>query len=163
MLEPPKQIEHLFRAAGWDGLARTKPDPSICVDHPAYPIIESFDGLHVRHEMVNELGSDSHDADIEFKWLPSLWPSAAAWTNRLNVQFVGVGLTRRSYSQLWVSNDGRYFYSNDISDHFEYIADNWETAIVNVLKLSPTRVLLETGTRTIPGDERFYDWPAYLD
>ena len=139
------------------------PNSTISVDHPAYSIIESFDGLHVKHEMVNELGLDSRDADIEFKWLPSLWPSAAVWSERLNLQFVGVGLTRRSYSQLWVSNDGRYFYSNDITDHFEYVADCWETAIVNVLTSAPTRELLETGPPPIRGDERFYDWTDFTD
>lgn len=160
MLIPPPQFERLFRAAGWDGCARCKPNENVPTEHPGYEILRFFDGIHVRHHRIDELGQSLGELDVEFGWRSELSSAAEKWRTKLRVEWVGIAATRNSYGHLWVDDDGRFFESNDITEHFVFVAKTWQTAIGNILTGAATQELLDSGRAWFPGDDRYYDWKS---
>lgn len=74
------------------------------------------------------------------------------------------------YGQLWVSNDDRYFTTNDVDDTFAFVATGFQDTIRILLAGMWIQPLLppEEKSVTIYGvtlsavDSRLYDWESTL-
>lgn len=163
MLQPPAEFESNFATAGWSGAWRHLPDDQIPLGHPAHEVLTRFGGLHVYPSC--DTGIECATSDIEFAFLTAQEP-AAEWEPQLKVQLVGIAHTFGTYQQLWLSNDNRYFATDDMTDTFAFVADNFQDAVRHCLAGLRMRPLLPASDSSVmiygetmtDGDSRLYDW-----
>ena len=163
-MSPPTEYAFAFVAAGWTESRRIPVVQSVSQSHPAYAILASFGGLHVKPQ--TERGIECRTADIAFQSVDHRLCIVDEWQDKLGIQFCGVALAAETYEQIWVATDGRVFASNDITDDFFFVAKSMTDAIINLLSGIRHQPLLLLGSSdiTIYGetilrhDPRIYQW-----
>ena len=164
MFLPPAQFAAHFVAAGWSENRTVTPDARVPREHPAWELLSSFDGIHITP--TTDSGVECATSDIAFRFLADRCNVVSDWESRLGTVLIGVALTSKKYGHLWIAQDGRFFSSNDVTDSFSFVADDFHDCVKNFLTGVWHKPLLAPGETTAMiygvnltlGDDRIYDW-----
>ena len=131
-MKPPKKFELNFVLAGYSRRFNVDVDDSVPRDHPAYEILQHFDGLHIHPNLQS--GIECAPADIAFQLINSIPQLAAEWQTRLETSLIGIALVAGGNDQLWVSTNNKFYMTSNETKIFGEIGDSFDEVIENLLE-----------------------------